>query len=650
MYKLLITFILLSLNWCFFCPKAIGGSLSGISWLDSNEDGLRDEGESGLLAEVHLIRLDDSLVLVTMTNAEGEYSFTDLEGGNYRIIFFPEGDFIPTYGDELFERFPFRSSDINTYQPPFDVLRFFIASTGQPTIDAGWIPGESCSDGSLTTETMGVCTLTGPYESEGIRTVVSPSNPGYTYLWSDGQTTPDASFSEDQQYSVTVTTPSGCILVDRGYYSYDDIEATTIELPLELIPCGEEFIPFRLPDSILNSEYQLDNFTGPSLLGLTTDSLLGDVEISQPGVLRLFFSNLFTGCDIGVTKVIGKPVPTSELYMTVDSSGTVGCDPGYNIGIRGGTFGMFGSAIPPGHGALLFQSNGEPFIYDEPVEYPGALIGLQRQPPGTYGALVTSVCGPDRYLTITTPNVEACRAVSGRLVLDQSGGCSSEGALPITETMIAFTSTTSEEEFYAFTGNGGEWSADIPEDTYTIRPLTPLELPAMYCDIGELAVSADPVTGLDLVLSQQAVCPLLTTEVTIPWLRRDFDNTSYVTYRNAGTGVAEDVQLQVQVDPFMEQISAGLPFTRDGDIYTFELGNLPPFSGGRLYLRYLLSGAALGQHHCIRSKIISGSLCTSPTEWPGAIVRTDFAACDSDRVAFSITNAGDAATTVEITY
>jgi len=650
MYKFLITSTLLSLNWLFFSPLVTGGGVSGISWLDSNEDGILDEGEPELLAEVHLIRLDDSLVFVTTTNAEGEYSFTGLERGNYRIVFLPEGEFIPTYGDDTFQPFFPTSSDINTYQAPFDIPRFFISGNGQSTINAGWVPGESCTDGSLTTEVMGFCFLTGPLDPYGIQTNVNPPNPDYTYVWSDGQMTPDASFSEDQQYSVTVTTLSGCILVDRGYYSYDDIEASIIDLPLELIPCEEESIPFRIPDSILNSEYQLDYFSGPSLLGLTVDSLLGDVEISQPGTLRFFISKPFTDCSIQIQKVIGKPVPTSELYMTLDSSGTVGCDPGYSIGIGGGTFGFFGGAVPPGHRALLFKSNGEPHIYDEPVPYPGAFFGLRQQFAGTYGALVTSVCGPDRYLTVTTPNVETCRSVSGRLVLDQSGGCSPEGALPIPETMIIFTSTTSEEEFYAFTDNDGGWSADIPEDTYTISPLMPSELPATYCDIGEVVVNAEPVAGLDLVLAQQAVCPLLTTEVAIPWLRRDFHNTSYLTYRNAGTGVAEDVQLQVKADPFMEQISAGLPFTQDGDTYTFELGDLPPFSGGRIYLRYLLSDAALGQHHCIRSKIISSSICTSPTEWQGAIVRTDFTSCDGDRLAFSVTNTGDAATTVEVSY
>jgi uncharacterized repeat protein (TIGR01451 family) len=648
MYKLLITSIFLSLNWFFFSPLATGGGIIGTSWLDTNENGIFDEGEPGQLAEVHLIRYDDSLVLVTMTNTEGEYSFTGLEVGSYRLVFLPVGEVIPTYGDDSFRFPPARASRINTYQAPFDILNRYIANTTR-TINVGWIPGVSCSEGSLETEFMGSCYLTLPPDPDGIRTTVSPANPDYTYLWSDGQTVPNALFTEDQQYAVSITTPSGCVLVDRGYFTYNDDEPDIIELPLLLIPCGEESVPFRLPDSILNSGYQLVNFTGPSLLGLTVDSLLGDVAISQPGTLRVHLENFSTGCGMAVEMVVGKPVLTSELYLAVDSFGTVGCEPGYYIRVRGGAFDAFRGEIPPGHEVLYFDPEGEPIWYEYPIPYP-SFYELQRQPAGTYGALVASVCGPDRYLTVTTPNVNVCRSVSGRLVLDQSGGCSAEGALSVPETMIAFTSTTSDEEFYAFTGNAGEWSADIPEDTYTVRPVTPSELAATYCDIGEVVVSTNPISGLDLVLAQQAVCPLLTADVAIPWLRREFRNTSYITYRNAGTGVAEGAQLQVQLDPFMEQVSAGFPFTRDGDTYTFELGDLSPFSGGRIYLRYHLSGASLGQYHCIRSKVMSGNQCTSPTEWEGAIVRTDVASCDGDQLAFSVTNIGDAVTTVDVSY
>lgn len=63
--------------------------LSGVSWLDENENGMRDSNESKISGiAVKLINSDNnSIEKETTTNGSGEYTFTGLSSGNYFIVF-----------------------------------------------------------------------------------------------------------------------------------------------------------------------------------------------------------------------------------------------------------------------------------------------------------------------------------------------------------------------------------------------------------------------------------------------------------------------------------------------------------------------------------------------------------------------------------
>lgn len=69
--------------------KTKGYSLSGISWLDSNENGKRETNESKLAnVTVKLINTsNENIVSEVKTNNNGEYVFSNLENGKYMVIF-----------------------------------------------------------------------------------------------------------------------------------------------------------------------------------------------------------------------------------------------------------------------------------------------------------------------------------------------------------------------------------------------------------------------------------------------------------------------------------------------------------------------------------------------------------------------------------
>ncbi|MEJ7138451.1 SdrD B-like domain-containing protein [Amphibiibacter pelophylacis] len=78
-----------NLNW----SEVPTSSVSGVVWVDSNEDKVRQAGESGVagvVAQLRAVNADGSLgaiVATTTTGANGEYSFTQQKSGHYLVDF-----------------------------------------------------------------------------------------------------------------------------------------------------------------------------------------------------------------------------------------------------------------------------------------------------------------------------------------------------------------------------------------------------------------------------------------------------------------------------------------------------------------------------------------------------------------------------------
>ncbi|PAJ76268.1 hypothetical protein CJF42_00835 [Pseudoalteromonas sp. NBT06-2] len=65
-------------------------SISGLAWLDQDKNGIRNSNETHLAAiAVQLINQQGNIVASKTTNGQGEYSFTNLNAGNYSIKFTP---------------------------------------------------------------------------------------------------------------------------------------------------------------------------------------------------------------------------------------------------------------------------------------------------------------------------------------------------------------------------------------------------------------------------------------------------------------------------------------------------------------------------------------------------------------------------------
>jgi len=79
-----------------FCPGT--GQIGDLVWVDANADGLRTASESGLPnATVRLYNSAGTLLATQVTGSNGQYQFTALFEGTYRVEVIPPSGYTPTY-------------------------------------------------------------------------------------------------------------------------------------------------------------------------------------------------------------------------------------------------------------------------------------------------------------------------------------------------------------------------------------------------------------------------------------------------------------------------------------------------------------------------------------------------------------------------
>lgn len=70
------------------------GSIGNFVWIDGNGNGIQDAGETGLInVTVNLLDCNSAVLATTITDANGFYSFTNLDAGSYIVQFVPKTGF-----------------------------------------------------------------------------------------------------------------------------------------------------------------------------------------------------------------------------------------------------------------------------------------------------------------------------------------------------------------------------------------------------------------------------------------------------------------------------------------------------------------------------------------------------------------------------
>lgn len=458
----------------------------------------------------------------------------------------------------------------------------------------------------------------------------------FTYNWSSGASSPSIVVTDNEQaYRVTVTRADGC----TGNASlYLDLVATVpIDVPEFInLECRDSLVEVAIANPV---EGMIYSWSGNPVGGPDTGTVTTLINAGRVTVR----GNNNKGCT-GLERfwVIDRRLQPDTMFIRPTNPAAV-CAAESCLFIYGIEH------LDDDNLDIIWQV---PPSYTELVDSIGHVVRqICGAPEGLYTATVMSAC--DTIVLSYNNNLPSCSEISGDLLLDDNGDCGPDpDDLAAPGFVVTLTNDATGVIYYAWTATDGSWTIDLPNGVYTIEPIVEEGLPLATCPVTTVSLNGIPVTGVNLYLPVLENCPVLTSEITIPYLRRCFGSTAFVHYENKGAAVAEDGQLVVELDPFFTDVEASLnPVSVIGNVYTFDLGDLPPFGEGTIRFQFTVScNAQLGQTHCVASSLTPNTSCGADAEWNGALVNITDAVCEGDSVRFTVSNVGNSAMNVPLTY
>lgn len=556
---------------------------------------------------------------------------------------------------------------------------------------------------------------TGCGGNNGVITAIPGGQAPFTYLWSNGAATPVITDLPPGNYSVTVTDAAGCETTNQVFVgqsqglsiSLEEIGTTceandTTHYLNALVFGGVQ--PYTYEYTVGNevvgtNQVLLSPVPGTTYVLTVTDAngCTGTTRWTATGgsgnQTINWFAPFFLACDgSGVEITTGDSSGVYEYVWETPSGGTlngpsiVATEVGnyFVVGtaVNGATCRITGtarvesSALDASYEIIAIDSlecGGQRCMYvfvpDATVWRPDIIYTwlfpdgssqvaqqggwICTDEPGLYVVQITSACDTITESIIIEEDTQ-CAALNGTVYIDLDANCGLDaGDTPAAGVLLEIVGVDNGARYYEITDADGRYGIDVLVGTYTVRPMTDPTQPFGTCEPAATAtVAFGNPTELDVFLPALMDCPLLTTAVSLPFLRRCFSGNAYVTYENIGSATAVEAQLTVTLDEFLLDVVPNVPATsQDGNTFVFDLGDLPPFADGRIWFNFTVScQASLGQIHCIEAAITPDDVCTSPDNWNGALVNVETPDCSGDSLTFAMKNVGDNPMTVPLTY
>lgn len=232
--------------------------------------------------------------------------------------------------------------------------------------------------------------------------------------------------------------------------------------------------------------------------------------------------------------------------------------------------------------------------------------------------------------------------ITGKVTFDSVQNCQADAAeLPLANWLVGAIGAPGT--YYGITDANGQYDILVDTGVWAVSVLPPSGYWAACADsIPVLLPHSGEAILLDLPVQAAYACPLMQVDLSVPFLRRCFENTYTVRYQNYGTAIAEQVIVAVILDTYLTPTSSSLPYLTSGDTLLFSLGPVPPLEGGSLVFTALLDcdSTVLGQTHCSEVFILPDSLCyTINPDWDGAALEVS-GYCAGDSVVLHIANTG----------
>ncbi len=160
------------------------------------------------------------------------------------------------------------------------------------------------------------------------------------------------------------------------------------------------------------------------------------------------------------------------------------------------------------------------------------------------------------------------------------------------------------------------WFVDAGTYDLTMQSTSPYW---SFCNDSEVLDFSGTEDSLHFYFGVQANqdCYFPTIDISAPFLVRCFENSLYVTYCNEGTTTTPDASVEVVLDSMFIYLGASqTPISINGNVLTFDVGNLDPFECGTLIIDVEVScDSELGDEHCYTAEIFPVTNCDITSPW-----------------------------------
>lgn len=136
-------------------------------------------------------------------------------------------------------------------------------------------------------------------------------------------------------------------------------------------------------------------------------------------------------------------------------------------------------------------------------------------------------------------------------------------------------------------------------------------------------------------------CPVLDVSINTNFLRPCFESKYRISYRNYTSLFIPDASIQVTIDNPIQVLGASIPYTTNGNVYTFDLGTVSPFAWGNFSITvFTPCDEPVGTTYCAEAHAFPDT-CQSLAgpNWDGSRIEVS-AACETDQVIFTLKNTG----------
>ena len=191
---------------------------------------------------------------------------------------------------------------------------------------------------------------------------------------------------------------------------------------------------------------------------------------------------------------------------------------------------------------------------------------------------------------------------------DKNGNCIKDAD----ELLLPNFPLNVKDRFTKLTNEDGLVYAQLKEGSYELVPQFNEELFASCQESYAITLDGDTLADTTYVpISVLQECSLLEATVSIPLLRRCFENEMYVEVVNSGNFVSEKASVEVYLDEFFDYVNSDLLLSsQQGDTLNFELPEIKPLESFSIRIRFKLScEAELGQEHYTTVQLIDDMVC-----------------------------------------